>query len=391
MANASTRDARAGFAIYTQFGEDITLDAINARLAASGYGAIAQRTLTHYRNLVKAGFNRYISINRFDVARASRAYDNMSSLSRYRHRSTHRQVEILFTKETKYLELTGTMIEVSDAGGIVEFSSEEMMDKLRYFKPNSGDSVIVRSLGLDQHVEGVVVDRDLQSLPVSVEIEYTRLVSLDQLTAGVSLQTSPVWIRISAEDSVSPTIDVVGRRLHYFFDLLEGVRAVFNETGRQCHRVIYASPPTVEEIRLASPALLLLQLPPELLYLMPLPLVGGLYLLPKTIEMRKTWHEGTNEKKIGKLIDKVGVELDAGVRLKEIDIREREMDLSVRQELFERVRLSIRESSISDEQLRQIIDVYVRPPLRTIGHSDIREIDVIDRTPGDAGSDETDR
>ena len=89
MANATTRDARAGFAIYVQSSGGITLDAINARLEASGYGAIAQRTLTHYRNLVKAGFDRYISINRFDVARASRAYENMSTLSRYRYRITH--------------------------------------------------------------------------------------------------------------------------------------------------------------------------------------------------------------------------------------------------------------------------------------------------------------
>ena len=78
MANAKTRDARAGFAIYLKSSEGITLDAINARLESSGYGTIAQRTLTHYRNLVKAGFDRYISINRFDVARASRAYENMS-------------------------------------------------------------------------------------------------------------------------------------------------------------------------------------------------------------------------------------------------------------------------------------------------------------------------
>ena len=384
MANATTRDARAGFAIYLQASGGIQLDEINARLETSGYGRIAQRTLTHYRNLVKAGFNRYISINRFDVARASRAYDNMSSLSRYRHRSTHRQVEIFFTKKTKYLELTGTITEVSDAGGIVQFSGDDMIDKLRYFKPGTGDSVIVRRPDQDRHIEGVVVDSDLKSLPAFVEIEYSGLVSLDHLTGGVSLPTLPAWIRISAEDSISPTIDVVGRRLHYFFDLLEGVRAVLNETGRQCDQVIYASPPTVEEIRLASPALLLLHLPPELLYLMPLPLIGGLYVLPKTIEMRKSWHEGTKEKKMGDLIDKVGDGLDTGVRLKEIEIRKKELEYTLRLEAFDRVRSAIRESTISDDQLSQIIDAYVLPPLEAIGHSDIREIDVVDRSPDDS-------
>ena len=117
---------------------------------------------------------------------------------------------------------------------------------------------------------------------------------------------------------------------------------------------------------------------------MPLPLIGGLYVLPKTIEMRKSWHEGTKEKKMGDLIDKVGDGLDTGVRLKEIEIRKKELEYALRLEAFDRVRSAIRESTISDDQLSQIIDAYVLPPLEAIGHSDIREIDVVDRSPDDS-------
>ena len=70
MANATPRDTRAGFDIYQSADGAISLDDLNARLARAGYGPVARRTLTHYRHLVEAGYNRYIAINRFDVARA---------------------------------------------------------------------------------------------------------------------------------------------------------------------------------------------------------------------------------------------------------------------------------------------------------------------------------
>ena len=148
MANATTRDARAGFAIYLQSAEGVTLDEINSRLEASGYGAIAQRTLTHYRNLVKAGFDRYISINRFDVARASRAYENMSTLSRYRYRSTDQEVSVLFSRSSCLLEAQGKLVESSDVGAVIEFSDEDILEELQRFGPGSlrGDASAAAAL-----------------------------------------------------------------------------------------------------------------------------------------------------------------------------------------------------------------------------------------------------
>lgn len=140
--------------------------------------------------------------------------------------------------------------------------------------------------------------------------------------------------------------------------------------------MIYAAPPIVKEMRLSSPAALLLQMPPELLYLMSGPIIGGLYLLPKIADIRKSWHEGTNTKKLGKLIPKAEHKLDLEIRIKEIELQAREREDELSQEISARVRQQIRKSTITDEHLRAIIDAHALPTLRAIEQSDIREIDI---------------
>ena len=198
MANATTRDARAGFAIYLQSFEGTTLEEINARLAASGYGAIAQRTFTHYRKLVNAGFNRYISINRFDVARASRAYENMSSLGRYRYRPTRQEINIIFAKGSRFFEARGYVVEVGDVGAMIEFADEPQIVGIQRFKPSRGDRVILSYAGSIEASTGVVVDSDLESAPVLVEIEHARLISVAEIEDVPSLPTTSFRFKLIA-------------------------------------------------------------------------------------------------------------------------------------------------------------------------------------------------
>ena len=364
MANATTRDARAGFAMYLQSSEGITLDVINARLEASGYGAIAQRTLTHYRNLVKAGFDRYISINRFDVARASRAYENMSTLSRYRYRSTDQEVSVLFSRGTYLLEAPGRLIESGDVGAVIEFTDEDILAELQGFRPRSGVAVTLHHANAPKAINGVVIDCDLTSRPVLVEIEYAKLVSLAEIEDSSPLQHRLVQFRLISEDQDVTTIDVVGRRLHHFFDLLEGIRALLNETGRYSEEYTYAAPPVVQEIRVASPAVLLLQVPAELVSLVSWPLL--LALLPS---LRKIWHQGTREKREGQLVD-------AKRHIAELELEAREKEATLHSEIIDNLRAQLPNSSIPEEELRKIWSSYILPPYRALARSDVREIDV---------------
>lgn len=79
MANASPRDTRAGFEIYRSSGGNLSLDELNRRLAESGHGPVAQRSLNHFRRLLETGYDRYVSINRFDIARASEPYESAAA------------------------------------------------------------------------------------------------------------------------------------------------------------------------------------------------------------------------------------------------------------------------------------------------------------------------
>ena len=365
MANATTRDARAGFAIYLQSPEGITLEAINARLEASGYGAIAQRTLTHYRKLVSAGFNRYISINRFDVASASRAYENMSSLGRYRYRPTRQEISIIFAKGGRFFEASGYVVEVGDVGAMIEFSEEHQIADIQRFKPSRGDRVILSYAGSIEASTGVVVDSDLKGAPVLIEIEHARLTSVAEIDDVPSLRTTSFRFRlVTASDDII-TIDVLGRRLQHFFDLLEGVRALLNEAVRQSDAHVYAAPPVVIEIRLASPAVLLLQVPPELVAIVSWSLLCGIL----TTTMRKKWHEGT-------LIRKQGGLVDAEIERKELDLLSDRQEYEFRTELINNVRERLPRTTISDEQIVKMLDAHVLPSSRALARTDIREIDV---------------
>ena len=365
MANASTRDARAGFAIYLQSAEGIHLDELNARLERSGYGMVAQRTLSHYRNLVNAGFNRYISINRFDVSRASRAYENMSSLGRYRYRSTHRDVGMILTKGSRLCQAYGHLVEVGDVGAIIEFSSEEAMKDLRRFRLAPRDVVILHYSNQDDVVKGRVIEADVDSSPAVVEIEHARLTSVAGLDDAVPLPISRVQFALIAEDNTDITLDVLGRRLYHFFDLIEGTRALVNEASRHSDSYAYAPPPIVTEIRLESPAVLLLQMSTELLSLVSPPLFVGLLLTT----LRKQWHQGGLYKKQGKLVD-------AERELKQLDQEAQQQENEFREEVIENVRTQLPQSSISSELIRKIIDAYVLPSIRALADTNVRAIDV---------------
>lgn len=365
MANASTRDARAGFAIYVQFSGGIQLDQLNARLEQSGYGPVAPRTFNHYRNLVKAGFNRYISINRFDVARASQAYGNMSSLGRYRYRSVNQEVGAILLKASNLFQAKGRVIEISDVGAIIEFRETEDMQGLRLLKPSPGDSVVLHYPDRSDAIKGRIVDADLMSTPVVLETEHASLTSVEAIGDATRLPASTFRFQLVPEDDSEITLDVLGRRLHHFFDLIEGVRALHNEVARHSKVHTYASPPIVTHMRLSSPAILLLQLAPEVVYLLSWSLIGSLL----SVGVRKQWYQGTFHKSNAKL-------LDVETELRKVELERRSLEQTLRADMTDSVRSQLPHSTLPDEELQRIILAYVLPSLRSLAQTSLNAIDV---------------
>ncbi len=371
MANAKYRDARAGFTIFFESDGTISLEELNELLQESGYGPVAQRTMTHYGKLLTAGFDRYISINRFDVARASRAYGNMSNLSRYKYRKTNRDVNVLFAKPAKLLQTRGILIESGDVGAIIELSDADRYEDLHIFRPRSGDSITISYS--DREIDGTIIACDLTSRPPIVELEYQRLISLSEIDYSIKSNRRTVEFKLVSDDNESIGLDVIGRRLYYFFELLEGIRALYNEAGRHSEESNYAPPPTVTEIRVSSPATLILELAPDLI-----DLLTQLLLLLNTF----SWREGSEERRMprekeGRLVDTkrhTESKIESGVVELEVESTRREDTLGY--EVTKKVLLRFSESYIAAEDLLRILDSDIIPPRRALAQSDIRDIEV---------------
>jgi len=372
MANATPRDTRAGFDLYRSAGGVISLRDLNDHLLEAGYGPVAQRTLTHYRHLVEAGYNRYISINRFDVARASVAYENASAMGRYRYRAASLGVRIVFAKSSRLFEAYGEATEVGDVGAIVEFTDEEVTEGLKSLKPRAGDMVTIRYLEAGRTVGGRVIESDLKSSPAIVEIEYARLTSIADIGGGTPLPTRPIRFTIIGQQDEIQTLDLVGRRFYHFFELLEGVRALTNTAGSQIREPVYAPPPVLDRMTIASPAVLLIQLASEIMELVPWALAAGaLSKAWQFPEKRKTWYEGTGQKKQNELTD-------LEIELKQLEVESQEQEAQLRQEMIERVRSGFSEIELSDDEIEQAINEHVLPHLRALGRTGVTAIETGD-------------
>ena len=177
MPNATPRDTRAGWEIFLESDEWITLEDLNDELLATGFGPISERTFRHYHQLYAAGYTRYISINRFDVARASEPYGNSSSKGRYSYRSSDATVDVTFVKPDRLLEVSGRATEVGDVGAVVMFDGTEVERSLTRLRPTIGEPVVIRFVEAGQTIMGRITKVDLSSFPARIEVEYRNLMS----------------------------------------------------------------------------------------------------------------------------------------------------------------------------------------------------------------------
>lgn len=365
MANASPRDTRAGFDVYKSAGGEISLDDLNARLYEAGYGPVAKRTLDHYRKLIDAGYTRYISINRFDVARAAAPFENASAKGRYDYRGADLGVNVIFAKSSRLFEASGRATEIGEVGAIIEFSESEVIDGLGQMKPQPGDMVTIRYLEAGRSASGRVIEVDLKNEPAVVEVEYARLLSIADIGVGDQLEVADTRFVLSGPEDQAQTLDLVGQRLYLFFEVVEGVRALSNSASARQPAPAYAPPPVLRRLSVASPADLLVELVPQMASMMPLALIAvvlkAAWDLPAK---RKEWLEGTGQKKQNSLAD-------LEIQMKELDLQTKKEEAALRSEMIERLRAAFPSSELTDEEAAQAIDDFVLPPLRALGRSGV--------------------
>src|SRR5206468_5917979 len=93
-AMARTEDARAGWDIFKS-GVNESLDDINQQLMALGRAPVSNRMFKHYKRLANAGFDRYVTINRFDTMNLPDPFTDRSVLGRYVFTDSNVQTELI--------------------------------------------------------------------------------------------------------------------------------------------------------------------------------------------------------------------------------------------------------------------------------------------------------
>ena len=368
VANATPRDTRAGFDIFRSAGSEVELDDLNARLYGAGYGPVSKRTLRHYQNLIDAGFTRYISINRFDVARAADPYGNRSSNARYFYGESDHGVEVVFAKANKLMETYGRATEVGEVGAILRFEEQEVIDGLRRLKPQPGDMVTVRYLELGRTLAGSVVEADVKSVPAVVEIEYGRLLTIASLGLGEPLPTSEARFVLSGPGENDRELDLAGKQLYHFFEMIEGVRSVANRAAAQQEMPAYAPPPELRRLSVASPAEVILELAGLVPQLIPPTLVLAVLRMAWDLPAkRKEWLEGDGQREQNKI-------LKMDTELKQLTLEKKRQEAAFQAEMLERLRQEFPNSTISDTEANRAIEELVTRPLDALGRTGVTDL-----------------
>lgn len=263
MANATTADARAGYEVYRTSGFTASRAAINDALEQAGHNPVSDRMHRHYRQLAAAGFDRYISINRFDVSRASEPYSSLSAKSQYQYLETGAGVRVTFPRGRNLVEAFGRADRIGESGLIVTFTDSSTVEALsaKGTRPNVAEWVRVDMLDPSRQVEGRIIEVERTEDQVTLEVEFDRLQSIAEYVDREPLEMSSYEFRVIAGDFDEPTVDVIGRQLYSLFELIETARSIVNEAAHVAEGDYYASVAKVDRLSMQSPLVAVLFVP----------------------------------------------------------------------------------------------------------------------------------
>ncbi len=370
MANARPSDARAGFEIYREAGRDLSLDEVNDRLGKRGFRPVSKRMRDHYRKLIRAGFNRYIPINRFGVAKASQPYGQLSSLARYSYRKTDLPVHTHFFKAAAQLSISGRVSSTGDVGASIRFIGTDA-DQLNKFRPSKRNIVMIEYITSSVMIPSIVVDVERTQADIVIEVEYKSLASVAEIMGQESMSPQQTRFTLTVDTGSNNTLDIVGRRLHSFFNLLEGVRAIANEAGQTSENTYYIGPPVVQSLSISSPMIIELTIPTQLtelvsFFLPYLPYIPAAGILTNQLaKARKSWYEGSGTKIANQDLERRQMEQRTIERQKNLSD---EID-----EILDQARVA--EASVA--QTRAIVERDIQRSLRELSDAGVINIGVV--------------
>ncbi|MXY02176.1 MAG: hypothetical protein F4190_00750 [Acidimicrobiales bacterium] len=384
MPNATPRDARAGFEIFRRSSKQMTLDELNHRLVSGGHRPVSPRTYRHYASLISAGYNRYLSINRFELSRSYAPYENASSMARYDYKAVDIAIRMMMDKSRSSFEIEGFATRLGDFGSIVEIRDSTVHRRLDEMRPRVNDKVMLHYSDVGLTVNGRLVDVDLSAVPAHLEIENSRITPVASIVDGVVLETSLSRFTLRDEFADQQTTDQIAKQLYYFFELLEGLRSIVNLAYR-IDSPTYAPPAQLAELQIASPTVVVVEIVEQLVDLFPwgmaAVILSKIWGLP---EKRKTWYEGSREKLQFRLFDH-----ESEVRQLELDVRRKEAEL--RSRIIDAALEAFSDEDLSLADVQRVLDRDLLPNLRELGRIGVSAIEAVVEQSGQHSSSDANR
>lgn len=265
MPNASPADVRAGWEIF-RTNPDVTLDQLNAQLAKTKNHAVSNRTLQHYRGLLKAGFDRYVSINRFDVARAAKPYEGLSAVPRYFYYGIDVPVAISYQRK-KDVNVHGRATRIGEIGALLTITNPADVEAIKKARPPI-DSFIALAFEtpVNEHAVARVIETEVD-VSAYIEVEFSRLHAVSKLLSAQPLPADRVLVTVIGKRADDRAADLIGRRVFYTLEAVETCRALTNEvlrTEASGGTLRLVDPPQLQRLRLENPLFFGLQIPAAL-------------------------------------------------------------------------------------------------------------------------------
>jgi len=253
--------------------------------------------VTHYRSLLEAGFDRYISINRFDVARSASRFEDLGASPRYGSQPYGEGVRLMIAKGDQLWEAAAAVESVGETGVVLRFVDEEYAAGLEALKVRPSDYVYLNFLETGRSETARVIEVDTKTRPPILEVQFAHLVSLAEISSRPTLPTVRLEFKVHSDtDDALTTADQLGRRLYLLFELVDELRFIANEGARLAETEEYSAPPIVDRLSVASPIEVSLAVARVVGDLFPFGLISvALRLIWKVPEKRKIWLEGTGQ------------------------------------------------------------------------------------------------
>lgn len=235
-----------------------SLEEINRRLEKGDFHPVSKRMFTHYRRLSDAGYGRYISINRFDVARASEPYESLSTNARYGFWDADLPVQVTFPRGRRLVEAMGRASKVGESGLLLGFEDQDVAEGMVRDRPRVGEIVRVDFVTSGGAATARVTDADRVGKAFIVEVEFIRLQSIGAYVSQTALPLRRFRVVVRGDNELA--IDVVGRRVFQVFELIETARGFANQAAEATSSP-YAPVARVEELSMRSPLAIVVAIP----------------------------------------------------------------------------------------------------------------------------------